>query len=278
MNHDRLRFAEACAPATRTGWQTPSPHTSSNSAARGDREAIVGIEVALHRSAVFVDGWIAAREGDSCLVTESEIVSLTRQVFRDAGYGTDFPPDPDALEVRLDLCLGPLGPDERAVRRVSDDQAVAVGYACRGARGVPPAGAGACERSRPRALAAANRPSVAVPGARRGRGGTAVHLASESCQKLTSSTSSPGALCSMPCRLWERTDRRSSWSVHKRSTFTPVRRTWRLPCTRRMPISSWSRERDVMHRRSAISCTRRASNAEPRRAAGCAAATPGRPT
>jgi S-adenosylmethionine synthetase len=67
-------------------------------------------------------------------VTEEEIADLTRAVFRDAGYGAAFQPDPDTLEVRFDLCLGPLEPEERAARDVSDDQAIAVGYACRGAR------------------------------------------------------------------------------------------------------------------------------------------------
>ena len=34
----------------------------------------------------------------------------------------------------MDVCLGPLGDDERAVRHVSDDQAIAVGHAVQGAR------------------------------------------------------------------------------------------------------------------------------------------------
>ena len=59
-------------------------------------------------------------------------------MFRDAGYGASasgtFIPVPDRLDVRLDLCLGPLGDDERAVRHVSDDQAIAVGHAVQGAR------------------------------------------------------------------------------------------------------------------------------------------------
>ena len=55
-------------------------------------------------------------------------------VFRDAGYGEPVPARARELEVRLDLCLGPLGADERAIRHVSDDQAIAVGHACRGAR------------------------------------------------------------------------------------------------------------------------------------------------
>jgi S-adenosylmethionine synthetase len=103
-----------------------------------DSEALVGIEVALHRRVVFVDGRIAAGEGRACLVGPDDIVAIVRRVFLEAGYGRqpwgDFPPDPDAVEVRLDVCFGPLEADERAVRHVSDDQAIAVGHAVAGAR------------------------------------------------------------------------------------------------------------------------------------------------
>ena len=71
-------------------------------------------------------------------VEEQEIAELARGVFRDAGYGASasgtFIPVPDRLDVRMDVCLGPLGDDERAVRHVSDDQAIAVGHAVQGAR------------------------------------------------------------------------------------------------------------------------------------------------
>ena len=71
-------------------------------------------------------------------MSEEEIGELARAVFRDAGYGASasgtFIPVPDGLDVRVDLCLGPLEDDERAVRHVSDDQAIAVGHAVQGAR------------------------------------------------------------------------------------------------------------------------------------------------
>ena len=99
-----------------------------------DGHALVGVEVAIHRNVVFIDGRIAAGTGRACAVSEEEIGDLARAVFRDAGYGSTFIPAPDRLDVRMDLCLGPLGDDERAVRHVSDDQAIAVGHAVQGAR------------------------------------------------------------------------------------------------------------------------------------------------
>jgi S-adenosylmethionine synthetase len=134
MNEDRLRFAEAvCAGHPDRLADTIASRIVALACAR-DQQALVGIEVALHRGAVFVDGPISAGEGESCVVGEPDVIAIVRGAFRDAGYGGLFPPDPDALDVRLDLCLGPLGPDQRASRQVSDDQAIAVGYACRGAR------------------------------------------------------------------------------------------------------------------------------------------------
>jgi S-adenosylmethionine synthetase len=103
-----------------------------------DDHALVGIEVAVHRRMVLVDGRIAAGEGTHCVVSPEEVTAIVRDVFRGVGYGRTeshcFPPDPDLLDVSLDICLGPLEPDERAIRDVSDDQAIAVGYACEGTR------------------------------------------------------------------------------------------------------------------------------------------------
>src|SRR5690606_28840919 len=67
-------------------------------------------------------------------VSEDEVVRVVRDAYARAGYGAAFPPAPETLEVRLDLCLGPLEPDERRFRRVADDQVIGVGHACRGFR------------------------------------------------------------------------------------------------------------------------------------------------
>lgn len=134
---ERLRFAEAVCAGHPDRLADTIADRIVKLATERDEDALVGVEVALHRSAVFVDGRVAAGR-DETLVTESDIVKIARQAFRDAGYGKTpsgcFPPDPDALEVRTDLCLGPLGEDERAIRDVSDDQAICVGHAVWGPR------------------------------------------------------------------------------------------------------------------------------------------------
>jgi len=134
---DRLRFAEAvCAGHPDRLADTIADRIVQFAVSR-DEDALVGVEVALHRSAVFVDGRIAAGR-DTALVTERDVVAIVRRVFADAGYGPTavgvVPPHPDALEVRTDLCLGPLNEDERAIRDVSDDQAICVGHAVEGPR------------------------------------------------------------------------------------------------------------------------------------------------
>lgn len=138
MIQNRLRFAEAvCAGHPDRLADSIAARLVELACARDDR-ALVGVEVALHRDVVFIDGRIAAGTGGACAVSEEEIVRVAREVFADAGYGGTpsgrYPPEPSSVEVRLDLCLGPLEDDERAIRDVSDDQAIAVGYACRGPR------------------------------------------------------------------------------------------------------------------------------------------------
>lgn len=131
---DPLRFAEAVCAG--------HPDRLADAAADGivalatarDPEALVGVQVALHRGVVFVDGRVAAGPGPGCAVSEEEVAAVVRDAFARAGYGAAFPPAPEALEVRFDLCLGPLEPDERLFRRVADDQVIGVGYACRGFR------------------------------------------------------------------------------------------------------------------------------------------------
>lgn len=134
MHDDRLRFAEAVCAGHPDRLADTIASRIVQLACAADSRALVGIEVALHRGVVFVDGRVAAGEGERCLVSEDDVVGIVRDAFRDAGYGEQFPPRPEGLEVRLDLCLGPLGEEERAIRHVSDDQSIAIGYACRGER------------------------------------------------------------------------------------------------------------------------------------------------
>jgi S-adenosylmethionine synthetase len=134
----QLRFAEAvCCGHPDKLADTIASRIVDLACARDDR-ALAGVEVAIHRSLVFVDGRIAAGEGPGCAIAEQELDALVRQVFRDAGYGETpsghFVPLPEDLNVRFDLCLGPLENDERAIRDISDDQSICVGYAVEGNR------------------------------------------------------------------------------------------------------------------------------------------------
>jgi S-adenosylmethionine synthetase len=94
-------------------------------AGRRERRALVGVEVAVHRASVFVTGRIACHDAESI-----DVGDVVRNVFASAGYGGDWPPAPEQLDVHVDLCVGPLDEEEAEFRRVSDDQAIATGYAC----------------------------------------------------------------------------------------------------------------------------------------------------
>jgi S-adenosylmethionine synthetase len=93
-------------------------------ASRRQPRSLCGVEVAAHRSAVFITGRIACRGAETIDVT-----GLVRQVYRSAGYGADWAADPDCLRIETDLCLGPLDEDEERFRAASDDQAIVTGYA-----------------------------------------------------------------------------------------------------------------------------------------------------
>lgn len=88
-----------------------------------DDFALCGVEVALHRDVVFVDGRIAGRDADTI-----DVEAAVRAVYRTAGYGGEFPPDAECLRVLTDLDVGPLLDGEAGIRPISDDQAIIVGY------------------------------------------------------------------------------------------------------------------------------------------------------
>ncbi len=92
---------------------------------RRGRYALAGIEVAVHRDVVFIDGRVACQDAKSI-----DVASLVRAVYASAGYGRDFAPDPRRLKIRTDLDLGDLVPDEDTFRAVADDQVIVTGYAC----------------------------------------------------------------------------------------------------------------------------------------------------
>jgi S-adenosylmethionine synthetase len=94
-----------------------------------DQDALVGVEVAVSTDQVFVTGRIAA--GPQGPGDPGEFLPpIVREAYAAAGYGGLWRPAPDELQVRHDLCADPLSEDERAIRAVSDDQAICVGHAC----------------------------------------------------------------------------------------------------------------------------------------------------
>jgi S-adenosylmethionine synthetase len=92
-----------------------------------DPEALVGVEVALHRGFLAITGRIAAGViPDSEVSDPSLYATLVRDVFETAGYSGVWAND---VELHIDMDIGPLAEDERAIRRYSDDQGIAVGHA-----------------------------------------------------------------------------------------------------------------------------------------------------
>jgi S-adenosylmethionine synthetase len=86
-----------------------------------DQEALVGIEVAVHREAVFVTGRVAGIRA-----VELDLRKIVHDVFMTAGYTGEWSLESNVV---ADIDLGPLDADEREIRRYSDDQNLVVGYA-----------------------------------------------------------------------------------------------------------------------------------------------------
>ena len=93
-------------------------------AVRQKPDALVGVEVAVHTDCVFVDGRIAAGPGSI------DIEKIVRDVYRAAGYGGSWNPDPGKIRVTTDLCQEVLSAEESDIRTFSDDQNIVIGYAC----------------------------------------------------------------------------------------------------------------------------------------------------
>ena len=58
-------------------------------ASRRQKRALVGVEVAVHRNSVFVTGRIGCEGAE-----EIDVSGIVRDVYRSAGYGGDWAPDP----------------------------------------------------------------------------------------------------------------------------------------------------------------------------------------
>ncbi|MBI2483132.1 methionine adenosyltransferase domain-containing protein [Candidatus Uhrbacteria bacterium] len=89
-----------------------------------DTDALVGIEVAVHRDHVFIDGRIACPGAESI-----DVDRIARRICTTSGYGATFGPNPEHLHILQDLCLGDFRPEERDIRRLADDQNIVTGYA-----------------------------------------------------------------------------------------------------------------------------------------------------
>ena len=92
-----------------------------------DEEALVGVEVALHRRFLAITGRIAAGLIDDAELSERGPLLLgVQDIFESAGYAGRWA---HPVDVVTDLDIGRLADDERAIRRFSDDQGIAVGFA-----------------------------------------------------------------------------------------------------------------------------------------------------
>lgn len=94
-----------------------------------DKDALCGLECAVHTNKVFVDGRIAAGHKET-VIDNDKIKEIVRNVYKEARYGDrDYHPFPEELEIILDVCIETLSDDERDLRRYSDDQNIVNGYA-----------------------------------------------------------------------------------------------------------------------------------------------------
>ena len=101
--------------------------TLVQAACNHDQQALVGVEVALHRHLLVVTGRVASGTVDNPLDISAESLDrLVAGALADAGYTNRWA---HQVEVVSDLDVGPLTSEEREIRRFSDDQTIAVGYA-----------------------------------------------------------------------------------------------------------------------------------------------------
>jgi S-adenosylmethionine synthetase len=125
-----------------------------------DDQALVGVEVAVHREAVFVTGRVAGTRvfgNTQWHPVELDLKKIVRKVFTAAGYTGQWAVKANVV---TDLDLGRLDGEEREIRQYADDQNLVVGYAeASEATGYLPAGPFAARRIRERltVLGAAHR-------------------------------------------------------------------------------------------------------------------------
>lgn len=93
-----------------------------------DKDALVGLECAVHTNHVFLDGRIAAGE-HTCVIDEEKIKEIIKNTYEEIGYSKKWYPSKEDLIIDLNVCLENLSNDERKIRNYSDDQSITCGYA-----------------------------------------------------------------------------------------------------------------------------------------------------
>lgn len=93
-----------------------------------DKEALVGLECAVHTNKVFLDGRIAAGRNNK-VIDNKELIEIIKNTYETIGYGDKWYPSKDKLVINLDVCIELLSDDERSIRDYSDDQNIVCGYA-----------------------------------------------------------------------------------------------------------------------------------------------------
>lgn len=121
---EEVRFAEYVLPGHPDRLADAIADALVDAACERDPDALVGVEVAVHRDTVFVDGRIAGSGA-----ADLDLEAVVRCIYADVGYGR-WKPAPAEVRVFSDLCLDSLRDEEREIRGVSDDQSVVVGFAC----------------------------------------------------------------------------------------------------------------------------------------------------
>ncbi len=95
-----------------------------------DSDALVGVEVAVHRDTVFVTGRVAATKRRRLrFPIELDLEGIVREALATAGYLGRWAFSP---RIETDLDVGGLDDEERAIRAFADDQSIAVGHASGG--------------------------------------------------------------------------------------------------------------------------------------------------
>lgn len=92
--------------------------------------SLVGVEVAIHDTTVFIDGRIAKQRSDDEIFNHPiDFRYIARNAFEHAGYDKTWAPAPRSLKIIVRVCVEELSAEEADIRPYSDDQNIVIGYA-----------------------------------------------------------------------------------------------------------------------------------------------------